>query len=87
MKLSYFGDSYDIVKRSLLQWLSPFGPWKAHPMFTEPVDSLETKALSRFLGVPFVSEEVLRAGCDHPAYFSAAFVARASFSTQTQAFV
>jgi hypothetical protein len=73
MKPSYFGDSYDIVKRSLLQWLSPFGPWKAHPMFTEPVDSLETKALSRFLGVPFVSEEVLRAGCDRPAYFQCCF--------------
>jgi hypothetical protein len=73
MKLSYFGDSYDIVKRSLLQWLSPFGPWQAHPMFTEPVDSLEAKALSRFLGVPFVSDKVLRAGCDRPAYLQCCF--------------
>jgi hypothetical protein len=69
MKLSYFGDSYDIVKKTLLQWLSPYGPWSAHPMFTEPVDSLEAERFSRFLGVPLVSEEVLRVGCDRRSYF------------------
>jgi hypothetical protein len=73
MKPSYFGDSYDIVKRSLLQWLSPFGPWKAHPMFTEPVSSFEAEALSSFLGVPLVSDEVLRVGCDRRAYFQPCF--------------
>jgi hypothetical protein len=37
MKLRYFGDSYDIVKKSMLAWLSPFGKWQTHPMFTEVV--------------------------------------------------
>lgn len=37
MKLQYFGDSYDIVKKSLICWLSEFGPWVTHPMFTEDV--------------------------------------------------
>ncbi len=37
MDLKHFGDSYDIAKRSLLDWLSAFGPWGAHPMFTQSV--------------------------------------------------
>ncbi len=30
-----FGDSYDIVKRSILEWLRPCGTWSAHPMFSK----------------------------------------------------
>lgn len=30
-----FGDSYDIVKQSILRWLRPCGTWAIHPMFTE----------------------------------------------------
>jgi len=37
MRMRYFGDSYDIVKQSLLRWLRPLGEWSVHPMFTEPV--------------------------------------------------
>jgi len=36
VKLDKFGDSYGIVKQGLLRWLSPCGPWLAHPMFTGP---------------------------------------------------
>lgn len=32
MHVRYFGDSYDIVKQSLLRWLAPLGPWAAHPI-------------------------------------------------------
>jgi hypothetical protein len=37
MKLQYFSDSYDIVKKSLIAWLA--GNWAVHPMFTEQVES------------------------------------------------
>ena len=30
-----FGDSYDIVKQSILEWLRPCGTWAAHPMFSK----------------------------------------------------
>ena len=69
MKLRYFGDSYDIVKKSLLQWLAAFGPWSAHPMFTEPVQPSGAEAFSRFLGVPLVSVDVLQPDCDRRSYF------------------
>lgn len=72
MKLEKFGDSYDVVKQSLLRWLSPCGPWLAHPMFTEPVHPSEAAAFSRFLGVPLVSTQVLDRVSDRDAYFSSA---------------
>jgi hypothetical protein len=52
MKLEKFGDSYDIVKHSLLRWLAPSGTWVALPMFTEKVDPTDSDAFSQFLGVP-----------------------------------
>jgi len=54
MKLNYFGDSYDIVKKSLISWLWDFGPWSTHPMFTELVSSEKAAAFSRFLGVQLI---------------------------------
>lgn len=65
----HFGDSYDIVKKSLLQWLSNFGPWAAHPMFTHETHAAEAEAFSRFLGVPLISAEVLNRGADRVRYF------------------
>jgi len=67
----HFGDSYDIVKRSLLQWLSPFGPWSAHPMFTHEVTAEEAAAFSRLLGVPVVSTETLLPHSDRRKYLAA----------------
>ncbi len=70
MKLKYFDDSYDIVKKSMLAWLAEFGRWSAHPMFTEFVPTTEAAAYSRFLNVDLVSVEVLRPDVDRSAYFS-----------------
>lgn len=70
MKLKYFGDSYDIVKKSLLQWLETFGPWAAHPMFTHPTNDGEANAFSRFMSVPLLSRDVLTAQCDREKYFA-----------------
>lgn len=71
MDLKHFGDSYDIVKKSLLEWLSAFGPWVAHPMFTHPTNAEEAEAFSRFLGIPLVSTDVLNSSCDRASYFAA----------------
>src|ERR687887_1421467 len=65
----HFGDSYDIVKKSLLQWLSKFGPWAAHLMFTHQTNAAEAEAFSRFLGAPLISTEVLECRSDRVRYF------------------
>lgn len=69
MDLKHFGDSYDIVKKSLLQWLAPFGPWGAHPMFSHPVSEIEAESFSRFLAVPLTSTAVISLASDRPNYF------------------
>ena len=70
MNLQYFGDSYDIVKKSLLHWLSDFGPWIAHPMFTHATRPEEVKRFARFLGVRLISTEVLMSDSDRDQYFA-----------------
>jgi hypothetical protein len=54
MRLEYFGDSYDIVKRALLQWLTPLGQWHVQPLFTEDVSLGEATTFARFLGARLV---------------------------------
>jgi hypothetical protein len=70
MKLDFFGDSYDIVKKSLIAWLSKFGTWSAHPMFTETVNPDQAGSFSRFLGAHLISHEVLTPQTDRTQYFS-----------------
>jgi hypothetical protein len=70
--MKYFGDSYDIVKQSLLRWLHPFGGWSVHPMFTEPVPPERATAFANFLGAEIVSTQVLTPATDRSSYFSCA---------------
>lgn len=79
MHLRHFGDSYDIVKKSLLMWLGEFGPWAAHPMFTHEVSESDAAAFSLFLGIPLVSKEVLRPESDRRAYLAACGDCRSIF--------
>jgi hypothetical protein len=72
MRMSYFGDSHDIVKQSLLRWLRPFGEWSVHPMFTEPVSASDVSVFERFLGSKVISTDVLTNKTDRSAYFSCA---------------
>ncbi len=72
MRMKYFGDSYDIVKQSLLRWLLPLGAWSVHPMFTEPAPPEKVAAFAEFLGAEVVSTEVLTAATDRSSYFSRA---------------
>ena len=67
----YFGDSYDIVKQSLIRWLTPFGPWSVHPMFTEQVAPADARAFAAFLGAQLLSDAVLTASA-RPTYFACA---------------
>ena len=70
MKLRYFGDSYDIVKKSLIAWLGECGPWSAHPMFTENVSPSEAQQFARFLGAHLISTKKLSSGTNRAAYLA-----------------
>jgi len=75
MKLQYFGDSYDIVKKSMIAWLWEFGPWVTHPMFTEEFDAESAAALSRLLDTPLLSKEFLTPQTGRTEYFSSCLTA------------
>jgi len=79
MRIRYFGDSYDIVKKSLLTWLAPGEAWSVHPMFTEAVSPDEASAFSQFLGAPLVTTQVLVPATDRVAYFASAAVSKNLF--------
>jgi len=70
MNKKHFGDSYDIVKKSLLCWLSEFGPWAGHPMFTDRWGKSAAEEFARLLAIPLISTARLTAGCDRRKYFA-----------------
>src|SRR5262249_41098993 len=72
LRLRYVGDSYDIVKFSLLRWLSPLGRWSVHPMFTEAVSESDASAFASLMGVPLLSTRILERRTDRNAYFEEA---------------
>jgi len=72
MNLKFLGDSYDIVKRSLLKWLEPVGTWATHPMFTESVSREQADTFSRLLGTRLLSHDVLTQTTDRDAYLAPA---------------
>ena len=55
----YLGDSYDIVKQSLLRWLSDFGDWSVYPMFTQPEAAADIEVYERLLGAQVIKPSVL----------------------------
>jgi len=69
MRMRYFGDSYDIVKRFLLHTISPEGDWAALPMFTEPVTLGEVVQFEAFLGARVVRPDPVVPGEDRRSYF------------------
>ena len=72
MRLKYLGDSYDIVKQSLLRWLGHFGEWAVHPMFTESVTDADVKSFEALLGARIISKEVLSLESKREDYFAPA---------------
>lgn len=85
MNLRYIGDSYDIVKRALLAWLSAFGEWHAHPMFTSEASPEGAAAFAGLIGVPLLSREVLTARTDRNDYFAVCAKAEHLFLVLTAA--
>lgn len=71
MRIQFFGDSYDIVKRFLLQSLAPGADWAAFPMFTHEVTSDDLAAFEAFLGVEIASPGVLTTSTDRSAHLAA----------------
>lgn len=79
MKYEKFGDSYDFVKRGLVQLLTPCGDWFVHPMFTDPdgVVACYWKDYCRFLGVPTVTCKTLKqSGWSRANWFEAARICK-----------
>ncbi len=72
MNPKYLGDSYDIVKQSLLRWLANTGTWATHPMFTEDVSTEQAEAFSSLLGTRLLSCDTLTHGTDRDAYLAPA---------------
>lgn len=72
MNMKYFGDSYDIVKQSLLRWLSVFGEWTVHPMFSEQVSPQDNECYSKLIGARVISDEIITARTDRQKYFEPA---------------
>src|SRR5256885_554181 len=69
MNLQFFGDSYDIVKKSVIAWLGDFGRWSAHPMFTETVPTKDAQRFARFLGADLLSVTPLSPRTNRQSYF------------------
>jgi hypothetical protein len=72
MNPKYLGDSYDIVKQSLLRWLGGVGTWTTHPMFTEPVSAEQADTFSRLLGTRLLSHDTLTNVTDRDTYLAPA---------------
>ena len=56
MEREKLGDSYDVVKRTLLAWLRPFGEWGVHPMFT---DGVSVADYERMIGARVIYSDVI----------------------------
>lgn len=72
MKPRFLGDSYDIVKQSLLRCLGSMGSWATHPMFSEPVPSQQADDLALFIGTRLLSIDSLTNDTDRVAYLAPA---------------
>ena len=71
MRMNFFGDSYDVVKRFLLQSVAPEAEWIAFPMFTHRVAPEKLKAFASFLGVQVVSPTRLTASTNRARHLAA----------------
>ena len=68
MHMGFFGDSYDIVKQSLMAWLQNFGEWSVHPMLTKEATEPQITAFQNFLGAPVICREVLTKNTNREQY-------------------
>ena len=71
MRIQFFGDSYDVVKRFLIRSIAPESECVAFPMFTHKVTPEEVKAFEAFLGVQVVSSTPLSTTTDRAQHLAA----------------
>lgn len=64
MRMQFFGDSYDVVKRFLIRTIAPDAKWVAYPMFTHPVTADDVAGFEAFLGVTVASADALSESTD-----------------------
>ena len=64
MRMGFFGDSYDIVKKFLIMSLAPDAEWVVFPMFTDMVDIASIKAFEKFLGVRVIATNIITTAPD-----------------------
>lgn len=62
MHSEYLGDSYDLVKHTLLRWLEPLGAWAAHPMFRFSFDETFVASYEGLIGVPTITQKPIPRG-------------------------
>jgi hypothetical protein len=70
--MDFFGDSYDIVKQSLIRWLGSLGEWSVHPMLTHAATDQQVKAFESFLGARIICREILGMDTDRDSYLACA---------------
>ena len=71
MRMQFFGDSYDVVKRFLIRTVAPNVKWTAFPMFTHEVAADDISAFEAFLGVSVASPHVMTSSTDRATHLSA----------------
>ena len=73
MKHAHYGDSYDFVKRGILQLLAGCGRWSVHPMFTDDDPAHYAADYRHFLGVDAVTiQSFIQSGRDRATWLEAA---------------
>ena len=73
MHPSKVGDSYDIVKHSILRWLKECGAWDVHPMFTATFKTKKKQAYMNLLGVSsLLTTDLVPSKPDRAAYLEPA---------------
>ena len=68
MRMKFFGDSFDIVKKQMLAWLGTGGRWAVQPMFTEQVVGDDAQAFARFLGAQLLNSGVFTRNVDRGSF-------------------
>ena len=70
MRMDYFGDSYDIIKKFIVKSIAPNADWITLPMFTDEVSSKDIKSIEQFLHVRIISKINLTNTPDREKYFA-----------------
>jgi len=70
MRMDYFGDSYDIVKKFLVKSIAPNAEWITLPMFTHEVNNKDIKSIEQFLHVRVIFKVKVTTTTDRDKYFA-----------------